>query len=260
MANRFEAETTGAALHPDWNIGDKPNGGYVMAVAARRLWQATKEAGSPHPHPVSVTTHYLRPCDNSVFEHSAEVLRVGRTFSTAQGGLTQGGKVRVHSIATFGDVSVDGATAEFGSPPSLPTPQECLLRNDAMGPEGTTPLSEVIETRMHPDSGWLQGKPTGVPKVTGWTRFRDGQPPDPWSLLFFADAFAPTVFEWLPERAWVPTIELTVHVRSLPVSGWLRASFTTNHVSHGRFEEDGEIWDEAGTLVAQSRQLAMILQ
>ncbi len=260
MTSRFEADTMGTVLHPDWSIGDKPNGGYLMAVAARQLWNSTRAAGSPHPHPVSVTTHFLRPAENTTFEHSAEVLRVGRTFSTAQGGLLQDGKVRVHTIATFGDVTGPGASQEFSAPPSLPDPSECVLRDDSIGPEGTTPLAEVIETRMHPDSGWLKGKPTGIPKVVGWTRFRDGHAPDPWSLLFFADALAPTVFEWLPERSWVPTIEMTVHIRSLPVSGWLRASFTTNHVSHGRFEEDGELWDEAGTLVAQSRQLAMIFQ
>ena len=34
---------------------------------------------------------------------------------------------------------------------------------------------------------------------------------------------------------------------------------TTRFVSNGYHEEDFEIWDSAGTLVAQSRQLALIL-
>jgi acyl-CoA thioesterase len=260
MTTRFDTDTIGARLDAAWNIGDKPNGGYVMAASARSLWAGLPADQRQHPHPVTVTTHYLRPCDVGVFDHSADVLRTGRTFSTVQGSLIQDGEVRVHTLATFGDLNANrGISKEFGVPPQLPDPSECIERVESSETPPNSSLYEVIETRMHPDTGWLKGQPTGVPRLSGWTRLRDGRDPDPWSLLFFADAFAPTMFELLPERAWVPTIELTVHVRALPVSGWLRASFTTNHIINGRFEEDGELWDEAGTLVAQSRQLAMVL-
>jgi hypothetical protein len=97
-----------------------------------------------------------------------------------------------------------------------------------------------------------------VPEVTGWTRFSDGRPPDVRSLPLFADAFPPPVFELGP-AGWVPTIELTVHVRARPEPGWLRARFATHVLVDGYLSEDGELWDEAGTLVAQSRQLAMLL-
>jgi acyl-CoA thioesterase len=42
------------------------------------------------------------------------------------------------------------------------------------------------------------------------------------------------------------------------VEGWLRCRFTTRFVTGGYLEEDGEVWDEAGRLVAQSRQLALL--
>jgi acyl-CoA thioesterase len=57
---------------------------------------------------------------------------------------------------------------------------------------------------------------------------------------------------------WVPTIELTVHLRAKPAPGWLRASFTSRFIFGGYLEEDGELWDERGVLVAQSRQLAQV--
>ena len=41
--------------------------------------------------------------------------------------------------------------------------------------------------------------------------------------------------------------------------GWLACRATTRFVSNGYHEEDFEVWDSAGTLVAQSRQLALIL-
>ena len=38
--------------------------------------------------------------------------------------------------------------------------------------------------------------------------------------------------------------------------GWLRLRHATRNVAGGMFEEDCEVWDSAGRLVAQSRQLA----
>jgi hypothetical protein len=57
---------------------------------------------------------------------------------------------------------------------------------------------------------------------------------------------------------WVPTVELTVHVRAVPTPGPLRCVFRTRFVHGGMFEEDGEVWDSSGTLVALSRQLALL--
>ena len=53
----------------------------------------------------------------------------------------------------------------------------------------------------------------------------------------------------------IPTIEHTVHVRKQPAPGWLRCKFASRFVFGGYLEADGVIWDSAGNLVAQSRQL-----
>ena len=58
--------------------------------------------------------------------------------------------------------------------------------------------------------------------------------------------------------AWAPTLELTVHVRGVPAAGPLRCRFRNRFMQNGLFEEDGEIWDSRGAIVAQSRQLALI--
>ena len=60
--------------------------------------------------------------------------------------------------------------------------------------------------------------------------------------------------------AIVPTFDLTIHFRApLPAPGeWLLADYRSRFSAGGAWEEDGELWAPDGTLVAQSRQLAMI--
>ena len=43
-------------VHDGWDIGGNANGGYLLAIAARAIRDA-----SERPDPVSVTAHYLRP-------------------------------------------------------------------------------------------------------------------------------------------------------------------------------------------------------
>ena len=58
--------------------------------------------------------------------------------------------------------------------------------------------------------------------------------------------------------AWVPTVELTVHVRGVPAPGPLRVAFRSRFIHDGLLDEEGELWDSAGALVAQSRQLSLM--
>ena len=79
------------------------------------------------------------------------------------------------------------------------------------------------------------------------------------ALLQVSDAFPPVCFNYADvPGGWAPTLELTVHVRGVPAAGPLRCRFTSRFMHNGMFEEDGEMWDSAGQLVGQSRQLALI--
>jgi acyl-CoA thioesterase len=251
--NRFHAMMTSR-----WNIGDKPNGGYVLAIAAKAIGASLPE----HPHPFSITAHYLRPAEPGPTTIDVQIVRTGRKLATATATLIQNGKEKIQVLATYGDLTtVEGPTVVNGAPPDLPTPDDCLYRS-AETDTGAM-FSEMIlrtDLRLHPDTGWIRGKPSGSANLRGWTKFSDGREPDVWSLPLFADALPPAVFELLEGSLWVPTIELTVHVRAIPAPGWLRASMTTRFLMDGYFEEDGEIWDSTGRLVALSRQLGMLFR
>jgi Thioesterase-like superfamily len=87
----------------------------------------------------------------------------------------------------------------------------------------------------------------------------DGREPiDALGLLLAADAFPPPIFNSGLPVAWVPTVELTVHIRGVPAPGPLRCSFRSRFIRDGLLDEDGEIWDSTGVLVCQSRQLALM--
>jgi acyl-CoA thioesterase len=147
------------------------------------------------------------------------------------------------------------------TPPELPGPDQCM--SAAQAPPGFlrhASFLQRLDLRLDPStSGWAVGKPSGRGELRGWLRLPDGREPDPVMLLLAVDALPPVAFE-LGVAGWTPTLELTVHVRAKPAPGWLQIALSTVNHAGGFMEEDAEVWDSAGRLVAQSRQLARVAQ
>ena len=165
-------------------------------------------------------------------------------------------------IGAFTDLTTrEGPTRISARPPDIPAPDDCesLLDLTQRAGRAVPEVMNRFDLRLPPDSPW--GRPgEGDPfEITGWIRFRDGAPPDSLSAVAFADAFPPTILGAVA-GGWVPTIELTVHLRGRPAPGWLLGTFRTRVLVDGLLEEDGELWDSEGRPVALSRQLAMVLK
>jgi hypothetical protein len=106
-------------------------------------------------------------------------------------------------------------------------------------------------------TGWRHGKPAGIPEMRGYFRLREDRDPDAYLLALAVDGMPPVVFG-LGASGWAPTVELTWHMRAVPVPGVLQVAARCRHVSGGWFDEEAEVWDAAGRLVAQSRQIARV--
>jgi acyl-CoA thioesterase len=244
-----------AEVQPDWDIFGIANGGYLMAIASRAM---SETAGGRLP--VSVTAHFTRPVSAGAVMVTVDPVREGRKFSTLRATLTASSE-SISLLGSFAEPQVGGMEDLYAGagPPEMPPPEECIRALPSADGPLPPPLMAQFEERIHPDDvGPLQGKPGGTAQVRGWFRLHDGEPLDAFTLLLAADSFPPAVFNADLPLAWTPTLEMTTQIRGAPVPGWLRCQFTTRFVTGGLLEEDGEIWDETGHLVALSRQLALV--
>jgi acyl-CoA thioesterase len=244
-------------VSPAWNIGANPNGGYLLALAAQAMCQRTPT----QPDPLSITVHYLRPgLSAQPCRIDTQLLRSGRTLSTVRGTLLQDGQARLELLATMGHLGDAGAAPKpllTLPPPDMPPPEACPGRSAPAQGVGL-PILQRLDVRLHPDDA-VPGA-AGRAELRGWIRFTDGRASDALACLLMADAFPPAVFGLFGLVGWVPTLELTVHLRRRPVPGWLLGRFWSHDLSDGRVVEDGALWDAGGHLVVQSRQLALVRQ
>ncbi|MEW6477502.1 MAG: thioesterase family protein [Actinomycetota bacterium] len=250
-----DALTFRAGMSHRWDTVGPPNGGFLLALAARSLARAV-----PFPDPVTLTGHFLRPSRHTPVELAVETVRAGKAHATVTGRMLQDGKEILRTLATFSDLErADGPTESGGRPPALPPPEECLPVEDLRFsvwddlPGRLPALYRSIDVRLGATDRREGGE---IARLEGWMRFTDGREPDVAALPLLADVFPPAVLD-IAHAAWVPTVELTVHVRARPAPGWIAASFRTKFLCDGYFEEDGELWDSTGQLVALSRQLAV---
>jgi acyl-CoA thioesterase len=241
-----------ARVDPGWTIADRPNGGYLLAMVARAALGAVER-----PHPLAVSAHFLAPPALGPAELEVTRLRAGRSLSTARVTFAQDGRPKLEALVTAGRLGADGTPDwQRAGPPDLPPPDECLTGQPDLPSGIRVNILDHLDVRLDPaTAGAFLGRPGGRLEMRGWVRFRDGRPPDALALLQAVDALPPTSFE-LGVAAWAPTVELTVYLRGLPAPGWLACVLRGQLWRDGWFDEDAEVWDASGRLVAQSRQLA----
>jgi hypothetical protein len=262
VSRRADAASYDALLDPGWQVGGGLNGGYLLAVLGTAV--ASTAGAHGHPDPFILTAHYLSASRPGAATISTDVLRNGGSLTTVAATLTQeqdGAEVpRLTALASYGDLrGLTDEVATTAEEPDLPPRERCVPTSAAPDEfRRTAPLLDRFDLLADPACvGWALGEPSRRGMLQGWFRLHDEREPDPLSLLLAVDALPPVTFD-LGRMGWAPTLELTVHVRARPAPGWLKLRHATRNVAGGYFEEDCEVWDAAGRLVAQSRQLARV--
>jgi acyl-CoA thioesterase len=246
----YEGEILGG-----WWTPRGPLGGYVMAIMLHALEQTVADSARL---PRSCTMHFLRPPQAGPITVRAAVERAGRTLTSVSGRLEQNGKLMALALGAFSTAWASPLLDETEMPRVDP-PRGRTSERSGVPSEAPAPFVErmVFQHRFGPPLFSSADRA----EVGGWLGLREERPLDAPAIAVLADAWFPAPWPRLSAPAPAPTIDLTIYFRApLPIGEpLLLGRYRTHLVRDGFFEEDGELWAPDGTLIAQSRQLALLI-
>jgi acyl-CoA thioesterase len=248
-----------AEIVPGWRAGRGPHGGYLAAMLLRALIEAIDD---PERSPRSLTIHYARAPEPGPIEILVTIERTGRSLSTLSARMEQNGRPTALALAAF-SVPWRAPGANELPMPEL-GPPDAERRSTPKLFEGAPEFTRHLV--MQPRVGAIPFAGSGAPmRIGGWTGLPEERPVDALSLALFCDAWFPPSFIALSSPAISPTIDLTIHFRQsieacdCDPAALCLGVFDTRLLHDGLFEEDGVIWAPDGTVLAQSRQLGIIM-
>lgn len=243
------------SLSEDWRVFTGLNGGYLAAVLLRAL---TERVDDPSRMARSLTVHYVRPPSTGPATITTRLVRAGRSLATLTATLEQEGAETAIAVAAFSKAR-PSMTFQDVAMPVVPSVDE--TPPSAWPPELLPPISRRFEYRPVTKETIFSGEERA--ELGCWMRLREPRPLDPVLLALVADAAAPAVFPKATGPVAATTIDLTVHFRAPvdeePGDGWALTTFRSTVGVDGFVEEDGEVWSPDGRLLAQSRQLALVV-
>jgi acyl-CoA thioesterase len=244
------------AVAEGWDTPRGPLGGYVMAIVLNGMQMAVADDAR---QPRSLTVHFVRPPHAGPVTVHPTVERTGRSLTTVTARLDQDGKKIALAIGAF-STPWESPVLEDAPMPSVEPPDPARPPIPHIAPDRPRPNFTQRLTMQHrfgdqPFTSSAHGE------VGGWLGLCEERPIDALTVAVLADAWFPAPWPRLKELAPAPTVDLTVHFRApLPLpDGVLLGRFRSSVVRDGFFDEDGLLWDERGTLVAQSRQLGLLI-
>ena len=268
MSTQFDRDTTLTPISPGryhiaisdkWNVTLGPNGGYIAAIILNGMKNVL-----PGVHTRSITFHFLSASVAGDALLIVDIEKKGRTLSTLTAKLSQGDRTIAMAIATFANARENVSFCDLQKPDVQDVKDIPDSRRMGPGMAGHVPF------RNHYDQllaiGPTPPETTAEASVGGWTRFRENRQFDDLAIVAISDSWFPgLMLKDTPVPVHAPTVDHTVHfvtsvpLASIAIDDYLLVQFTTSVAQEGFLIENGWIWSPEGILIAQSRQLAVIL-
>ncbi|MEX0768199.1 MAG: thioesterase family protein [Microthrixaceae bacterium] len=262
---RIDKGRYSAEMDRSWWIVSGPNGGYVATIVLRAI---CAEVDEPRRSPRSISLQFLRVPQEGEVLIEVVVERSGRSVSNVSARMTQNGQLLVMAMAVLAESRE--SSLSFDELPGLP-----LLADGSVVPtadqldEESLDASREVPMSGHYEQRWVIGGPPFEPlpfgqslaRTGGWLRPVGGEPIDALTLTAMTDAWLPPIFSRVSETLLVPTVDLTIHLRGLPADPYdfCFVLFESPVARDGYLIEHGQIFDSQGLLLAESRQLAVVV-
>jgi acyl-CoA thioesterase-2 len=249
-------------LHPDMRdlrgqFRNVVEGGQLLGTAIAAAWKEV-----PDQRVTMATVNFVRAATfDEPIDVDIDVLRRGRTFSTSEVRLGQGGTLCAAGILLH-DAGADDVMRHGAPMPEVP------------GPDGSVPLDFGVtgrETRVV-DAGYDDSTDRlGPPEIHTWCRFRDA-PPEPrlhaalaaQSVTHWTIAASMRPHEGMGEAAAHVTLTtgpMTASVwllEDIDVTGWLLYANPSPWAGRGLSQGEGKVFTQDGRLVATYAVQAMV--
>jgi acyl-CoA thioesterase len=244
-----------ATIDGGWWTPRGPLGGYVMAFVLRAMENVVD---NPERQARSATMHFLRAPEPGTVTLSAAVERAGRSLTSVSGRLEQGGELMGLALAAYSK-PWEGPLLDESPMPEVDPPDDSRPPAGEVPRANPPPFTQRLTMQHRIGGAPMSGSERS--EIGGWIGLREERPLDAPAVAVLADAWFPAPWPRLKALAPAPTIDLTIHFRSpLPLpDSLLLGRFRSRYVRDGFFEEDGQLWSPDGNLVAQSRQLGLLL-
>ncbi|WP_030681920.1 thioesterase family protein [Streptomyces cellulosae] len=247
-------------LPEEWRTGGGIKGGILMATAARAT-AAAMDIGVEKFFPSSFSASFLTASQAGPVSLRTDIIRRGSRFCTGQVSMSQravdGAEVeRLRALVSHGNLT-SHPIGDPSAPPSITPPEDCVRSHEVPAEiMDRLDILDGVDIRLTPRcAGWVFDAPSRTGCFDGWFRFSNGREPDPLALLVAVDVLPPISFDF-GHVGWLPTVQLTAHIRDYPAPGWLQVRTSTKALGDEYVIEDAEVWDSAGALVIQSRRFA----
>lgn len=242
------ADRFAITLSEEWSSMFGAHGGYVTAVAVRAVQARLAQTGEQRVR--TVCTNYFRPAATGDAVLSLRTLRSGRSLSTFEVTLEQGGRTATSTRITAG-APVAGTAWDHAAPLPVPSSTDCIT---VPGPPGVRHLDHAVGVL---DPAHLPLTRSDLAVLQGHIRPAEARPIDEAWLVMVLDYFPPAAWTKVDPPAGGVSVDYTVHIhrthdRALADDEWLAVQFRSDVSTGGLTLEHGSIAGPDGQLLAES--------